>query len=203
MPYPLPRARLAPSPFLLLLPLLLLPGAAHAAEAPAFGTPVLAAGFFSELRIGVLAHDPWSPERGTADLRAEVLFAKPFDLKSADHAGKWDFVIPRPHLGGTLNTGGKTSHFHAGLTWTFDLSEKLFIEAGLGGALHDGKTARAVAAGHNSLGCTAHFRETAGIGYRIDRNWNVMANIEHLSNAGLCRHNRGLTNIGVTLGYRF
>jgi lipid A 3-O-deacylase len=31
----------------------------------------------------------------------------------------------------------------------------------------------------------------------------VMATIEHLSNAGLCAQNRGLTNIGARIGYTF
>jgi hypothetical protein len=30
-----------------------------------------------------------------------------------------------------------------------------------------------------------------------------MATVEHMSNAGLCSQNRGLTNVGVRLGYTF
>ncbi|HKH96014.1 MAG TPA: acyloxyacyl hydrolase, partial [Beijerinckiaceae bacterium] len=30
-----------------------------------------------------------------------------------------------------------------------------------------------------------------------------MATVEHLSNAGTCAQNRGLTNVGVRLGYTF
>ena len=30
-----------------------------------------------------------------------------------------------------------------------------------------------------------------------------MATIEHLSNAGACGQNRGLTNVGARLGYSF
>ncbi|WP_081449527.1 acyloxyacyl hydrolase [Rhodomicrobium vannielii] len=30
-----------------------------------------------------------------------------------------------------------------------------------------------------------------------------MATIDHMSNAGLCDTNRGLTNAGVRLGYKF
>ena len=32
---------------------------------------------------------------------------------------------------------------------------------------------------------------------------SLMATIEHSSNAGLCSENRGLTNAGLRLGYRF
>jgi hypothetical protein len=30
-----------------------------------------------------------------------------------------------------------------------------------------------------------------------------MATVEHMSNAGLCKQNRGLTNYGARIGYRF
>ncbi len=167
-------------------------------QVPVAHPPATQVPFLSELRLGLFSHDPWSPERGSADFSAEVLFQKPFIATSS-----WEPAIPRLHLGGALNTDGKTSHLRAGLSWTFELTEKLFVEASLGGALHNGRTSRAVPANRNSLGCSAHFREAAGIGYRIDPRWSVIASVEHLSNAGLCRKNRGLTNLGVSLGYRF
>lgn len=179
-------------------------GAASAADVPVLGAKPGAPGVFSqshfvnELRIGLFAHDPWSPERGSTDVQAQILFARP-----VGGLGQWDFVIPRPHLGGALNTDGKTSYLHAGLTWTFDVSDKIYLEADLGGALHNGRTTGVVPANRSALGCSAHFREAVGIGYRIDARWSVTANLEHLSNAGLCGRNRGLTNAGVMLGYRF
>ncbi|MEJ1938855.1 hypothetical protein WDZ92_52325, partial [Nostoc sp. NIES-2111] len=46
--------------------------------APAVGS-VPALGFLSEVRIGAMAHDPWSPEKdGVVDLNAELLTVKPF-----------------------------------------------------------------------------------------------------------------------------
>jgi lipid A 3-O-deacylase len=186
-----------------LIPLLLLHGPVFAADPSAVNFPVLAEksgviGLFSEVRLGAMAHDPWSPERGSADIQGEILFAKPFSL-----ADKSDFLIPRLHLGGAVNTSGKTSHARVGLTWAYDITPKIFVEASLGGALHNGKTAIAAPANRNSMGCAAHFREQAGIGYRMSGNWSVIASMEHLSNAGLCRKNRGLTNLGVMVGYRF
>lgn len=186
-----------------LIVLVLLHAPALAADIPAARFPPLAekssaVGLLNELRLGVMAHDPWSPERGSADIHGQILFAKPFSV-----AGEQDFLIPRLHLGGTINSAGKTSHIHAGLTFTYDITAKVFVEASIGGALHTGKTAIAAPADRNSMGCPAHFREQAGIGYRIDGNWSVIASAEHLSNAGLCRKNRGLTNLGVMIGYRF
>lgn len=180
----------------ILIACLLGPGIARAAEPAARVGQV--ADVLSELRLGILAHDPLSPESGTADFHGQVLFAKPTFA-----AGIPALAVPRPHLGGALNSSGKTSHLHAGLTWTLDIMPSVFVEASLGGALHSGKTARIAPAGRNALGCPAHFRESIGVGYRIDAHWSVMGTLEHLSNAGLCKHNRGLTNFGVSLGYQF
>jgi lipid A 3-O-deacylase len=155
--------------------------------------------FFSEARIGVFLHDPLSVERGAIDLNGEILFHKPITLDDAF----WNLVIPRPHLGGTLNAMEKTSHVYAGLTWGFDLTPKIFIEGALGAALHDGHTGAKPIAGHNAMGCSLHFRESASLGYRFDQNWSVLASIEHVSNGGMCNHNRGLTNVGLRVGYTF
>lgn len=180
------------------LALALLSGTALAADPNGFGSRPVPAGIFSEVRLGAQAHDPWSPEKGSVDLTGTVLFVKPFRLD-----GRWDWIVPRPHIGGALNFNSDTSHLHAGFTWTIDLTSRFFIEASFGGAIHNGETGRVIPAGKNALGCSPLFRESAGIGFRIDQNWSVIASIEHLSNAGLCSQNRGLTNAGVQLGYRF
>ncbi len=188
-------SRLSPGAILLVL----LSGSAFAADKGGFGSrPVASGSFISEVRLGAQAHDPWSPEKGSVDLTGTVLFPKPFRLE-----GGWDILVPRPHIGGALNFSGDTSHAHVGLTWTFDITQRLFVEASFGGAIHNGETGRAVPAGKSALGCSPLFRESAGIGFRIDQNWSVIAQVEHLSNAGLCRQNRGLTNVGAQLGYRF
>lgn len=183
-----------------ILPALLLAAAfapaAEAGDAPVRPEPL--GGVLSELRLGLFAHDPWSPEGGSADLKGQILLAKPLTLRP-----DLDFLAPRPLLGGAINTNGKTSHIHAGLAWGLDLTPKLFIEGSLGGALHNGRVSRAPRPNQNALGCRAHFREAATIGYRLTPTWSVMASVEHLSNAGLCRANRGLTNFGVMIGYRF
>ena len=186
-----------------LIPLLLWHGAATAADVPVAGVPTLGGtsgriGLFSEVRLGLAAHDPWSPERGAADVQGLLLFAKPVKLD-----GGLDPLLPRFQIGGSLSTAGKTSHVHAGFNWTFDVTQKVFVEASLGGALHDGKITRPAPANRNAMGCSGAFRESVGVGYRLDGNWSVVANLEHLSNGGLCKTNRGLTNLGVSVGYRF
>jgi lipid A 3-O-deacylase len=154
--------------------------------------------FINELRFGVFDHDRWSNESGSVDLNFEVLFAKPF--RSQDPL--WDLFIPRPHLGGMLNTDGKTSHIYAGATWGFDIYGPIFAEASFGAGAHNGDHGN-VRADRNALGCSVLFRESASLGWKINANWRAMATIEHLSNAGLCDQNRGLTNIGARIGYAF
>jgi hypothetical protein len=166
--------------------------------APA-SSSVLQPSFVSEVRIGASAHDPSGPESGSANFTGEILFAKPFRAASP----VWDLFIPRPHVGGSVNFAGKTSFAYAGVSWTFDITPSLFAEASFGGAVHNGDTHPYATPGHNALGCSPIFRESGSIGYRLDSRWSVMATVEHLSNAGLCSQNRGLTNVGVRLGYTF
>jgi len=153
----------------------------------------------SEVRFGAGAHDPASPERGSVDIAGEILFSKPFRAENP----VLDLFIPRPHIGGSLNTAGNTSYVYAGLTWDYDITKEIFVEASFGGAFHNGETGDFPKKHENSLGCSPLFREAAAIGYRFTENWSIMATIEHISNAGLCDQNRGLTNIGARIGYRF
>ena len=53
-----------------------------------------------ELRGGVFAHDPVSPEKGSADINAEML-----SPRLPINAGTWQVLVPRLHLaqhGGSL-----------------------------------------------------------------------------------------------------
>lgn len=176
--------------------------AADARIRPAYAEPSQPLSFVSEVRIGGSAHDPGSPERGSGNITGEILFAKPFtpaDLFTS-------YFVPRLHLGASLNTGGKTSFGYAGLTWTVDITPRFFVEASFGGAVHNGNTETNPAfipTDRNALGCSPLFRESGSIGYRLSQNWSVMATVEHLSNAGLCGQNRGLTNVGARVGYTF
>ncbi len=37
------------------------------------------------------------------------------------------------------------------------------------------------------------------VGYRLTDAWSVMLTVEHTSNSGICKQNRGLTNVGMRL----
>lgn len=182
--------------------LLLTAGAAQAADLAAPPQPLAvhqpAFGFLSEVRLGVFAHDPWSPESGSVDINGEILTVKPF----VGSAG-WEWAVPRFHVGASVNTQGRTSNAYAGLTWTADVTQAIFVEASLGGAVNNGETGLYIPADRNAVGCHASFRESASVGYRLTQQISVMGTIEHFSNAGLCDRNRGVTNLGVRLGYSF
>jgi lipid A 3-O-deacylase len=151
--------------------------------------------FFDEVRVGVFAHDPWSPEEGSADLNLEVLFAKPW-------GGDADWWLPRPHIGTTINFAGKTSTAYAGASWQIPLTDWAFIEGTFGGSVNNGETDRSDP-DMNPLGCNVLFRESASVGFDLTEQWRIMATVEHHSNAGLCDFNRGLTNAGLRVGYKF
>lgn len=158
--------------------------------------------FLSEFRFGFAAHDPWGPEGrdGSANLTGEILLAKPFtpsDLFTS-------YFIPRPHFGGSLNFDDRTSFAYTGLTWTLDITPDVFVEGSIGGAFHNGKdSVDDPFSKRSSLGCSPLFRESGSVGVRLSANWSVMATIEHLSNAGACSENQGLTNVGARVGYSF
>ena len=191
--------RIAPSSILLFVGLSLAGCSSFPAPAPVAERAPSAVYPVSEVRGGVFVHDPLSPEAGSADLSGEVLFAKPYT--STDPL--WNFLLPRPDIGGTLNFAGKTSEAYAGVAWDYDVTRKVFLEGGFGGSVNDGHAGVNVPAGYNEMGCNWSFRESGSAGYRVTDNWSVMGTVEHMSNAGLCDRNRGLTNFGARIGYTF
>ncbi|MCE9648732.1 MAG: acyloxyacyl hydrolase [Parvibaculum sp.] len=151
----------------------------------------------TEIRLGGYAHDlkVFTPgnERNGLDYNAEILFDSPSWLA-------W-LGAPRPQLGTTISNHG-TSMTYAGLDWTVDLSDRTFVDLGLGGAIHDGRL-RGYAPEENRYGCRANFHENLSLGYRLTESVSVMATIEHMSNLHLCDYNEGLTNAGIRLGFNF
>lgn len=152
--------------------------------------------FFDEFRIGGFMHDVESMNgENDIDLNAEILFRP---LRERQGRGFTDILLsPRPHLGATVNFGGDTSEYYAGLTWDVPLGDFLFVEGFFGGAVHDGNMDR--------YGCRLNFHEGLTIGANITERLRVLATIDHMSNANLCggqKNNEGLTNAGVRFGYK-
>lgn len=151
----------------------------------------------SEVRGGLYAHDIdlWSFHRESGvDVNGELLFVSP----------GWLDVLwqPRPHLGVTVSSSGKTSHAYAGLTWEYTLTDAFFIDANLGGAVHNGylDTDKGT---RKSLGSRVLFRLGGAVGCNLTEKWNISLQYEHMSNAYLADPNEGMDNVGVRLGYRF
>jgi lipid A 3-O-deacylase len=154
-----------------------------------------------EMRVGLFkqAIDN-APHEGTAALNLEVLGGR---FPGGYENSILNFLLtPRPDLGTTI-AFGKTDEFYWGVTWDAKLFDRTFFEATFGGAAHDGPITRTP--GEAAYGCVVNFREGASLGYALTPQWRVMAIIDHMSNAGLCNPNpnRGLTNAGVRLGYRW
>lgn len=154
--------------------------------------------FVDEVRIGVggLLESSSSDESGVVG-SAEVYFA-PF---ASDHTGIGKiFLEPRIQLGvsGGPNT---TDQVYTGLNWHVPISERFFAEFGAGGTVHNGSLDSGPGP---RLGCRLLFREHAALGLAVTENVNMLATIDHSSNANLCDGpNDGLTHAGLALGVKF
>jgi lipid A 3-O-deacylase len=153
----------------------------------------------SEIRFGVLGHhiEPAGTEKGTTDLNFELLFSRPAIAYSNSIA---DIALrPRIHVGASINLNGFTDQAYAGLTWTIPVLEGASLELTFGGSLHDGPSN----VPGSAFGCPLNFRESASAGFALTERWSLYATIAHMSNAGLCVRNSGLTSGGIRLGYMF
>jgi len=152
-----------------------------------------------EVRVGGLkqAVDD-APGEGGPALNLEVLFGRVPSSHYENHILDF-FLTPRPYIGANI-AFGKTDQFYWGAAWDFKIMDRLYFEADFGGAAHDGPLSELQRA---SYGCTVNFKEAANLGYALSEHWRVLAEVDHMSNAGLCGTNRGLTNAGVRLGYKW
>lgn len=152
-----------------------------------------------EFRFGVLIQDlEASNSNSGGDLNLEILFGRigrPTGDYLIDH-----FFMPRPHIGVNIDFDGETSQAYFGVTWDVKLTEWLYFESSFGGAVHDGELNDKDEA---SFGCTLNFRESAAIGVALSEKWRMQVTVDHMSNAGLCDRNDGLTNGGIRFGYRW
>ena len=152
-----------------------------------------------EVRVGVY-------KQAIDDARGEGSGAMNLEVLGGRFQGGYEnsildfFLTPRPHIGTTL-AFGKTDEFYWGVTWDAKLPiDRTFFEASFGGAAHDGPLHELDRA---SYGCQVNFKESASLGFALTPEWRLMTTIDHMSNAGLCGNNRGLTNAGVRLGIKF
>jgi hypothetical protein len=99
----------------------------------------------------------------------------------------------------SLIVNGETSQLYSGFTWNFPLVQRLSLELTFGGSLHNGPDTGPGSA----FGCPLNFRESGSIGYAVTEHWRIYGTVAHMSNAGLCERNSGITSAGMRLGYVF
>lgn len=153
-----------------------------------------------EFRVGVFAAnlEGGGSEEGDYVINGELLFGRlegSYGDPILDH-----YLRPRPHIGVSLATDEGTNQAYAGLTWDIKLTDRIFVETSFGGVLHDGPTD---SDDPDSYGCSLLFRESASLGFALSPRARLLLTVDHISNAGLCDQNQGLTNAGVRLGYRW
>lgn len=165
-------------------------------------SPSLEKPIFDEARFGALvATDKTYSNDEKGSFITGMVFFDPWDHDNAQGFEK--FARPRIHVGGDISTAGEANQVYAGFSWTVPIGELLFVEAGFGGSLNDGKLESDGGRGP-FLGCHTLFHEYVAAGVNITKNWRVVGTLEHSSHANLCGEpNNGLTRGGVMVGYKF
>ena len=157
------------------------------------------AAWLHAIRTGVLKHDVddlWSGTRkeGGVDLNAEIIFNRPsFSLLSGN---------VRPNLGASINTQGDTSKIYGGILWEFALKSGIFLNLGIGAAVHNGELDTSQE-DKKSLGSRVLLRIPIEIGYSLSEHHQISILFDHVSNAFLVDPNEGLDTLGLRYGYRF
>ena len=155
------------------------------------------------MRFGTTASISNGDMREQGVFPSVTVFLDPLDANGAKDLGE-TLLRPRIHAGAAIATSSEgANQVYGGLSWTFDVTKRFFVELGAGGTVHDGDLNDDGTSGPK-LGCRLLFREYAAAGFRFDGHWNLSATVEHASHANLCDGpNDGLTRAGLALGYTF
>ncbi len=157
---------------------------------------------FDELRFGSSVSIASGEKKENGLAPSLTVFFDPFAEMQAEG---WKEIIlqPRLYLGASIGTGDTVNQVYSGVSFDVDVTEKLFLELGFGGTVHDGAVRDDGSSGPK-LGCRLLFREYAAAGYRFNDRWQILATVDHSSHANLCDGpNDGLTHAGLSIGYRF
>lgn len=127
----------------------------------------------------------------------------------------------RVHLLAGVNTSGGTSYVATGLSWRFDLNERLYIQPGIGVAVHDGRVnlpspnapgltpeerLKRISDRQTKLdlGSRVLFEPELSLGWKATPRLSMELSWIHVSHARLAGHyNPGLGDVGVRLIYRY
>lgn len=128
---------------------------------------------------------------------------------------------PRVHLLAGVNTSGGTNYVATGLAWRFDISERLYVQPGIGVAVHDGRVnlpspdepglspeerlkRQRDFQTKLDLGSRVLFEPEFSIGWKATRRLSVELSWIHVSHAKLADdYNPGLGDVGIRLLYRY
>lgn len=152
----------------------------------------------ADVSLGLYAHDvPWMGQRaheggeeviatvGSNPIRPLLLIAK-----------------PSAYLTAGVNMQGKTNFIAAGLRWKVDLSNKVYVRAGVGLAVNDAPRRRET--GRIYMGSNLTFEPEAAVGWRLTRKVAIEASAIHLSHARMfSSRNPGINEIGLRVVVRF
>ncbi|MYZ48257.1 acyloxyacyl hydrolase [Propylenella binzhouense] len=186
-------------------------GCAYAADLPPAAPsaelfspqPVESRKFIDEVRVGAtlfVDERDYVREEGLF-VSGEVLFSR--FVPEMQNPILNVLLRPRPHVGTTVSTAGKTSQIYAGLTWDIPVGKRFFVTGTFGGTVHNGVTGEQLVQNRPETGCSVLFRESIGLGVNITDRWSIIGAIDHSSNSGLCDPNDGLTHAGIWVGYKF
>ena len=128
---------------------------------------------------------------------------------------------PRVHLLAGVNTSGGTNYVAAGLAWRFEISRRVYIQPGVGLAIHDGRVAfpspdepgitpaerlKRLSDFRNKLdlGSRVLFEPELSLGWKATERLTMELSWIHLSHARLAGHyNPGVADVGLRFSYRY
>lgn len=106
---------------------------------------------------------------------------------------------------GSANSTGGVDFAALGAAWRVPLGRRLYLQAGLGGAIQDGDADPFQRRpDHLDLGSRLLFEPEGSLGYAWSRRWATEISYVHLSHAQLAGpQNPGMDDVGMRLIYRF
>jgi lipid A 3-O-deacylase len=128
---------------------------------------------------------------------------------------------PRVHVLAGVNTSGGTNYVATGLSWRFHVSERVYVQPGIGVAIHDGRVnlpspdepgitpqerLKRLSDFQTKLdlGSRVLFEPELSVGWKATRRLSVELSWIHLSHAKLAGdYNPGVGEVGVRVLYRY
>lgn len=177
---------------------ILLAAALATASTGLYVPAALAGDLVDEVRIGVSGSLNGSSSKDKGVVGSAEVFIAPFQSSQTGMAKV--LLEPRVQVG-VSGGADATDQAYLGLNWHLPITETFFAEIGAGGTVHNGNLDSGTGP---LLGCRFLFREHAALGMRVTETVNVMATVDHSSNANLCNGpNDGITHAGLSVGVKF